>query len=138
MGKRKRNTALKIKKKNKTKFYSYIKNVRISPRKIRNLINLIKGKKVLTAIEILKNYISYKKSKILINLILSTISNYKIKTGKKDIKNLYIYSLIVNSSGIIKRVKYAPQGRINEIRKRLSIIKLEIKNKNGTKIKSNI
>ncbi|WOX79417.1 large ribosomal subunit protein uL22 [Candidatus Shikimatogenerans bostrichidophilus] len=129
MGKRKRNTALKIKKKNKNKIYSYIKNVRISPRKIRNLINLIKGKNVLNAIEILKNYISYKKSKILINLILSTISNYKIKTGKKDIKNLYIYSLIVNSSGIIKRVRYAPQGRINKIIKRLSIIKLEIKNK---------
>ncbi|WGH27655.1 MAG: uL22 family ribosomal protein [Candidatus Shikimatogenerans bostrichidophilus] len=128
MGKRKKNKSIEIKEKKKKKYYSIIKNLKISPRKIRPLINILKGKNVFNAIEILKNYISNKQSKILINLILSTISNFRIKKKKNENeKFLYIHNIIVNSSGIIKRTIFAPQGRLNKIRKRLSLIKLEIK-----------
>ncbi|WGH26647.1 MAG: uL22 family ribosomal protein [Candidatus Shikimatogenerans bostrichidophilus] len=130
MGKRKKNKSIIIKKNKKKKYYSIIKNSKISPRKIRPLIKILKGKNVFNAIEILKNYVSYKKSKILINLILSSISNYRLKNkNKNNEKSLYIYNIIVNSSGIIKRTIFAPQGRLNKIRKRLSLIKIEIKNK---------
>ncbi|WGH26113.1 MAG: uL22 family ribosomal protein [Candidatus Shikimatogenerans bostrichidophilus] len=129
MGKRKKIYSIINKKIKKKKYFSFLKNVNISPRKLRTLTNLIKGKFVLDAINILNNYISFKKSKILIGLILSTISNYKIKTGENNIKYLYIYNIIVNSSGIIKKFVYVSQGRINKIRKRLSLIKLEIKKK---------
>ncbi|WGH27143.1 MAG: hypothetical protein NHG12_00190 [Candidatus Shikimatogenerans bostrichidophilus] len=129
MGKRKRLYSLYNKKKKKKKFITLIKNLKISPRKIRLLTDLLKGKKIFDSLNYLNNYKSYKKSKILINIILSSISNYKNKTGRNDIDNLYIKNIEVNSSGIIKKIKYVSQGRVNIIKKRLSLIKLEIINK---------
>ncbi|MDH3003710.1 MAG: uL22 family ribosomal protein [Candidatus Shikimatogenerans sp. JK-2022] len=137
MGKRKRLFSLKIKKNKKNKFITIIKYLKISPRKIRLLTNLIKGKKVIYSIYLLKNYKSYKKSKILLNIINTSIYNYKLKTKLNDVENLYIKNIIVNSSGMIKKIKYVSQGRINIIRKRLCYIKIELINykiiKNGSK-----
>ncbi|BDT61502.1 MAG: hypothetical protein RDO_0300 [Flavobacteriales endosymbiont of Rhyzopertha dominica] len=127
MGKRKRERALKIKKKNNKKYISIFKKILISPKKIRNLINLIKGKYVLNAIEILKNYVSFKKSRILLKIILYIISIYKNRTKDNNINNLYIYRLEVNKSKYIRKLKYLSKGNINLIKRKLSIIKIEIK-----------
>ncbi|WGH28136.1 MAG: uL22 family ribosomal protein [Candidatus Shikimatogenerans bostrichidophilus] len=129
MGKRKKNYSLLIKDRKKKKFFTLIKYLRISPRKIRLIVNLIKNKNIIETINFLKNYKSYKKSKILLNVIFLGISNYKNKTGLNNIKNLYIKNIEVNSSGMMKRIKYVSQGRVNIIRKKLSFIKLEIINK---------
>ncbi|WGH25757.1 MAG: uL22 family ribosomal protein [Candidatus Shikimatogenerans bostrichidophilus] len=126
MGKRKRISSIKIKEKNIKKYF-LVKNVRISPKKIIFIKNIIKGKNLLYVINIIDNYISIKISKIFKNLILSVISNYKIK--KKNYKFFYINNVIIGSSGMVKRFRYASQGRYHKIRKRLSNIKLEI-NKN--------
>ncbi|MDH3004718.1 MAG: uL22 family ribosomal protein [Candidatus Shikimatogenerans sp. JK-2022] len=132
MGKRKRIKSYIIKKEKKEKDYSILKNVRISPRKIRKVIKILKGINVKHAISILDNYISFKIANILKNIIFSAISNYINKNGIINNEKLYIKNIIVNSSGKIKKIKYASQGRIHIIKKRLSLIKLEIK-KNGSK-----
>ncbi|MDH3005130.1 MAG: uL22 family ribosomal protein [Candidatus Shikimatogenerans sp. JK-2022] len=126
MGKIKRISSYK----NKNKInYSLLKRIRISPRKIRYFTNLIKGTNVDYALNILDNYISVKISNILKNLILSAISNYINKNGFINNNKLYINNIIVNSSGMIKRYRYAPLGRCHIIRKRLSNIKLIINKK---------
>ncbi|MDH3004211.1 MAG: 50S ribosomal protein L22 [Candidatus Shikimatogenerans sp. JK-2022] len=126
MGKRKRISSYIIKKNKKKITYSLLKNIKITPRKIRLIVNLIKGTNVYNALNILDNYISYKSSNILKNIILSAISNYINKNGDVNNKKLFIKNIIVNSSGIKKKIKYAPQGRCHIIRKRLSYIKLII------------
>ncbi|WGH25019.1 MAG: 50S ribosomal protein L22 [Candidatus Shikimatogenerans bostrichidophilus] len=136
MGKRKRISSNKI---NKTKeIYSLLRYVKISPRKIRSVINIIKGKNLNYSLNILRNYISNKISNILIKLILSAISNYKNKTNINISEDkLYIKNILVNSAGIKKKIKYVSQGRSILIKNRRSHIKLIINKKNGTKNKSN-
>ncbi|WGH25204.1 MAG: 50S ribosomal protein L22 [Candidatus Shikimatogenerans bostrichidophilus] len=129
MGKRKRITSYKIKNIKKNINYSLLRNIKISYRKIRSVTNLIKGTNVNYALNILDNYISIKSTNILKNLILSAVSNYINKNGFIEKNKLYINNIIVNSSGMRKRFKYAPQGRCHIIRKRLSYIKLYIKKK---------
>ncbi|WGH24652.1 MAG: uL22 family ribosomal protein [Candidatus Shikimatogenerans bostrichidophilus] len=138
MGKRKRIYSERIKRNNKKIVTSILKKVRISPKKIRAAVYLIKGKNIFYVLNLLDNFLSYKLSIIFKKIINSAINNYINKYGKIYNKNLYIKNIIVNSNGYYKRVRYAPMGRSNEIKKRLSYIKLIIKiKKNGSKSKSN-
>lgn len=127
MGKRKRISSYIIKNKNKKIYYSLLKRIRISSRKIIKLVNIIKGTNVNYALNILDNYINYKLIIIFKRLILSAIANFNYK-NKKEVnnKNLYISNIIVNNSGYIKKLKYVSQGRCHIIRKRFSNIKLII------------
>ncbi|MDH3004566.1 MAG: uL22 family ribosomal protein [Candidatus Shikimatogenerans sp. JK-2022] len=128
MGKRKRLYSYKLKQEKKIKNITLLNKVKISPKKIIPVIKLIKGKSINYALNILDNYISYKISNILTNLIKSAISNYKNKKGEEEIdKNkIFIKNIIVNSSGIKKKIKYVSLGRCHIIKKKISNIKLII------------
>ncbi|WGH24837.1 MAG: 50S ribosomal protein L22 [Candidatus Shikimatogenerans bostrichidophilus] len=124
MGKRKRLYSERIKR-NK-EIFSIFKKVRISPKKIRATINLIKGKNVFYVLNLLDNFLSFKISIIFKKIIKSAIYNYINKNGEISFKDIYIKNIIVNSSGYYKRIKYAPMGRCHMIKKRLSYIKIII------------
>ncbi|MDH3004427.1 MAG: uL22 family ribosomal protein [Candidatus Shikimatogenerans sp. JK-2022] len=126
MGKRKRISSKKIKENKKKYTYSLLNNVKISPRKIRLIVPLIKGVNVYYALNILENYISNKINNIFKNIILSAISNYINKYGNINYNELFIQNIIINNFGIKKKIKYASQGRCNIIKKRLSSIKIII------------
>ena len=117
-----------------------LNNVPTSPRKMRLIADLIRGKKVDLALNILK-FDSKVGSKRLEKLLLSAISNWqeKNKDDKIEDANLFIKEIYVNGGKMIKRMRPAPQGRSHRIRKRSNHVtivldSLNLKDKeNGTK-----
>jgi len=117
-----------------------LNNVPTSPRKMRLVADLIRGKKVDFALNILK-FDSKVGSKRLEKLLLSAISNWqeKNKDDKIEDANLFIKEIYVNGGKMIKRMRPAPQGRAHRIRKRSNHVtivldSLNLKDKeNGTK-----
>jgi len=101
-----------------------LKYIRITPRKFRQIIPLVKGKSPEAAIQIL---MSTKKnaSFLAIQLLKSAIANAKRIQGM-DLSRLYISRLIANCGPSLKRYRAASMGRAGMIRKRTSHIILEL------------
>mgnify|MGYP001413144754 FL=1 len=118
-----------------------LNNVPTSPRKMRLIADLIRGKEVDMALNILK-FDSKIGSKKMEKLLLSAIANWQDKNKNEKIEeaNLYIKEIFVNGGKMIKRLRPAPQGRAHRIRKRSNHITIildnsikKIKQKDGTK-----
>ena len=90
--------------------------VRISPKKLRELRELVLGKEVNYAIDILKN-VPKKGSKIYIKTIKSAVANgnQKVEGAEWKIKNI-----LVEQGPTYKRYRAAPMGRAVMIRRRTS------------------
>ncbi len=119
MGARKRMTAEQRKDMRKTSYSARLGKCPTSPRKMRLVADLIRGTNVETALNILKN--THKEpSKKLHKLLLSAIANWQSKNEAVRIEesHLYVKEIIVDSARQLKRVRPAPQGRANRIRKR--------------------
>ncbi|QNS01693.1 MAG: 50S ribosomal protein L22 [Buchnera aphidicola (Pentalonia nigronervosa)] len=94
--------------------------VRSSAQKIRLITNLIRGKKVLQALNILK--FSKKKSANIVKKVLSSaIANAEHNNGS-DINILKIKNVFVNEGSTIKRMMPRAKGRADRILKRTSHI----------------
>ena len=63
-------------------------------------------------------------------LLLSAIANWQAKNENDDVEkaNLFIKEIKVDSAGMIKRIRPAPQGRAHRIRKRSNHVTLIIGN----------
>ncbi|MBX5439054.1 MAG: 50S ribosomal protein L22, partial [Thermoflavifilum sp.] len=90
-----------------------------SPRKMRLLADLIRGKDVETALNILKFHPKHP-SKPLEKLLLSAIANWREKNQGERVEDakLYVKTIFVDGGRILKRLRPAPQGRAYRIRKR--------------------
>ena len=119
MGVRKRNTAEALKKARKNVAFAKLNNCPTSPRKMRLVADIIRGKDVERALDILK-FSSKEASNRLEKLLLSAIANWESKNeGRKmDESNLYVSEVKVDSGRMLKRIQPAPQGRAHRIRKR--------------------
>ena len=106
-----------------------LNGVRISPRKVRLVVDLIRSKNVKTALDIL-TYSSKKRiSLILRKLLFSLLSNWKIKNNNESFKEedfLYIKEIKVNQGKTLKRLRPVPQGRGHRIRKKSSNILISL------------
>ena len=118
-----------------------LNNVPTSPRKMRLIADLIRGKEVDMALNILK-FDSKIGSKKMEKLHLSAIANWQDKNKNEKIEeaNLFIKEIFVNGGKMIKRLRPAPQGRAHRIRKRSNHITMildnlikKTKEKDGTK-----
>ncbi|HNS14328.1 MAG TPA: 50S ribosomal protein L22 [Syntrophorhabdaceae bacterium] len=98
------------------------KMIRISPRKVRIVGDLIKKKNINEASGML-TYMPQKASFILKKLLDSAIANAKQKKYV-DIDNLYIKNVIVDGGPVLKRFLPRAMGRATKIRKRISHITL--------------
>lgn len=97
--------------------------IRISPKKARVLIPLIKGKPVLEAQAVLKS-LNKKGAQVLEKVLGSAIANAKSKGHQED--KLFISRLVVNQGSAFKRYRAASFGRAVMIRKRTSHILVEL------------
>ncbi len=97
-----------------------IKYLRISPRKVRMVADLIRNKTVGEAEAILK-FTTKKASKPLLKLLESSIANAK-NNFKKDISSLYISSIMVDGGPILKRTMPRSRGTAFAIQKKTSHI----------------
>jgi large subunit ribosomal protein L22 len=78
------------------------KDVRISADKARLTINLIRGKNVIEARNILKN-LHNKASRIIIKVLDSAVANAENNNGLKK-ENLYVFKCHIDEGSVIKRV----------------------------------
>ncbi len=90
-----------------------------SPRKMRLVIDMIRGKGVDDALSIL-HFDPHQASRVAEKVVRSAISNIQNKdeAGKIDTDTLFIKEVYVNQGPTAKRILPAPQGRAFRIRKR--------------------
>ena len=99
-----------------------IRMIRISPRKVRIVGDVIKKKNVNEAMGLLM-YMPQKASFILKKLLDSALANAKQKKYV-DIDNLYVKNVLVDGGPMLKRFLPRAMGRATKIRKRMSHITL--------------
>ena len=102
-----------------------LKNARISARKVKIVIDLIRGKDVQEALAILK-FTPKAASPLVEKLVKSAIANAE-NNHNMDAGKLYIAEIYANQGATMKRIRAATQGRANRIRKRTSHIEVVLK-----------
>jgi len=130
MGLRKHIRAEKLKDEKKTQYFAKLRNCPTSPRKMRLIADLIRGKEVNRALGILK-YSKQDASNRLEKLLLSAIANWQSKNEGVRIEdsNLYVKSINVDGGRSLKRLRPAPQGRGYRIRKRSNHVTIFVDSK---------
>lgn len=130
MGKRKRLVADKRKEAKKSTYFAKLNNCPTSPRKMRQVADLVRGMDVYKALSVLK-FNTREASGRLEKLLKSAIANYEAKTGQRpDDDTLFVKEVMVDSAMAVKRLRTAPQGRGYRIRKRSNHVTLVIDTKN--------
>ena len=134
MGIRKRNKANILKAKKKKLAIAKLRNCPISPRKMRLVADLLRGKEVGYALNILK-FNPRHAAKYLEKLLLSAVSNWQSKNEDKSIENtnIFINEIKVDGGRMLKRLRPAPQGRAHRIRKRSNHVTVVLESKNELK-----
>ncbi len=118
MGKRKRESANKIKEARKDQFFAKLKNVPSSPRKMRLVADMVRGVEAFKALGLL-HFSNKHAAADVEKLLKSAISNWEQKNGRKaESGELYIKTIFVDPAPMLKRLRPAPQGRGYRIRKR--------------------
>jgi large subunit ribosomal protein L22 len=118
MGSRKKIMADKIKEAKKTTYFASLRNIPTSPRKMRYVVDLVRGMEVSKALATLK-FCSKDASKDLEKVVRSAIANWEQKNERKaENGELYISKIYVDEGATLKRMRPAPQGRGYRIRKR--------------------
>ncbi len=108
-----------------------LKNCPMSARKMRMVVNNIRGKDVETALNILR-YTKREGGVWLEKLLLSAIANWENKLDNienADDYNLVIKTAFVDEGTMLKRFRPAPHGRAHRIRKRTNHVTLVVENK---------
>ncbi len=108
-----------------------LRNCPMSARKMRLVADLVRGKKVEDAVNLLR-FTKKEAAGWMEKLVLSAVTNWENKTeGARDVDEygLYIKSLMVDDAGHLKRIRPAPQGRAHRIRKHLNHVTLVIENR---------
>ena len=100
---------------------------RISSRKVKIVIDLIRNKPVGAAMGILKNT-PKAASELLIKLLQSAVANAE-NNHNMDVSKLYVAEIFANQGPTLKRVRPRAQGRAFRIRKRTSHITIVLKEK---------
>lgn len=101
-----------------------LRHLRIAPRKVRLVADLIRGKNVEEALSILQ-FTNKRSSVPLAKLVQSAVANADQKEGV-DIDRLYISKICVDGGPTIKRFRPRAMGRATPILKRTSHISIAL------------
>ncbi|MBK8506912.1 MAG: 50S ribosomal protein L22 [Saprospiraceae bacterium] len=108
-----------------------LRNCPMSARKMRMVAEIIRGKKVDDALNILK-FTKREAAGWMEKLVVSAISNWEYKqnmSANADDHDLFIKTVLVDEAGMLKRFRPAPHGRAHRIRKRSNHVTLVVENK---------
>lgn len=97
-----------------------LKYARMSPQKTRLVVDMVRGKGVQEALNILK-FSPQKPANIVAKLVRSAIANAEQK-GVGDVDRLYVKTITVDQGPALKRFMPRAQGRATRIRKPTSHI----------------
>ena len=99
------------------------KYIRISPSRLREVVDHVRGKKVLAAEGILLNI--NKRAKLYVRKVLkSAVANAQVKGFSPE--QLYISKITADGASMWKRFKAAAFGRAVKIRRRTSHLSIEL------------
>ena len=129
MGKRKKVVAEKRKEALRTQYYAKLNGVPSSPRKMRYVVDMVRGMEVNRALGVLR--FSKKQAAIDVEKLLrSAIANWEAKNDRKaEAGELFITRIFVDEGVTMKRMRPAPQGRGYRIRKRSNHVTLFVDTK---------
>ena len=118
----------------KTTYMARLVDNPTSPRKTRIMANVIRGKNVDYAMNVLK-YSHKESAEKLLKLLKSAVANWQVKNEGARLENadLYVKTIMVDGGRMLKRIRTAPQGRANRIRKRSNHVTLVIADRNMEK-----
>ena len=110
-----------------------LQNCPTSPRKMRLVVDLIRGESVEKALYILK-YTNKEAAIRVEKLLLSAIKNWEAKNEGQRVEDsgLFVKEVSVGGGRMMKRLRPAPQGRGYRIRKRSNHVTLIVDSKNAT------
>lgn len=93
-------------------------NIRISPRKTRKVVDLIRAMSVAQAIKVLR-HMPQKAAPYVIDVLKSAVANLNHRHQGKPLLSsaIVIKEIYVNMGSVLKRIQPAPQGRAHPIRK---------------------
>jgi len=94
--------------------------IRMSPRKVRYVTDLVRGKKVGDALDIL-TFTPRRASQVVSRLIKSAIANAG-QNESVDVDTLYVKKIFVDGGPTLRRFRPRPMGRATRVRKRSSHI----------------
>ena len=104
-----------------------VTGVRITPRKCRLVVDLVRGKKVADALGILAN-VNKSASPVVAKLIKSAAAN-AVNNNKMDESKLYVDTIYVNEGPILNRYMPRARGSASSIIIRTSHISVVVKEK---------
>ena len=104
---------------------AHLKYARISPRKVKIVLDLIRGKDVGVAMAILQNT-PKSASEYLIKLLGSAVANAENNFGM-DASNLYVSECYVCPGPTLKRIMARAKGSADRILKRTSHVTIVVK-----------
>jgi large subunit ribosomal protein L22 len=99
----------------------YSRYVRMSPSKLRRVIDQIRHRPISEALVILK-FLALRPCQIVLKLLNSGIASCKIKSNHDDVSRFYIKEIRVDEGPTLKRFRPHAQGRGFPIKKRMSHI----------------
>jgi large subunit ribosomal protein L22 len=125
MGARKTEFANKLKEARKLKAFAVLRNCPTSPRKMRYVVDMIRGVEVNRALDILK-FSNKEAAGSVEKLLLSALANWQVKNEgvRVEDSNLIVKEAFVDCGTMAKRLKTAPQGRAYRVRKRSNHVTL--------------
>lgn len=103
---------------------AYWKNVRISPKKLAIVAEVVRWQDAKWALDFLR-FAPKKWANILYNIVLSAVNNAE-NNDAQDLENLYIDELIVSKWIVYKRGQSVSRWRMSPIRKRTSNVRLSL------------
>lgn len=105
-------------------YKAHLKGLRISARKARLVVDLIRGKHVQDALDILK-FTNKKMAPVLLKMVNSAVANAKNR-ATIDVDNLVVSEIFVDEGPTLKRFMPRAQGRAAAIKKRSSRVTLTV------------
>lgn len=131
MGARKHIKAEALKETKKSQYFATLKGCPSSPRKMRYVVDMVRGMEVNRALGVLR----FSKKAAAANvekLLRSAIANWEAKNDRKaEDGELFISKIFVDEGVTMKRMRPAPQGRGYRIRKRSNHVTIFVDSKNA-------
>ena len=107
---------------------AHLKYARISPRKVKIVLDLIRGKDAGTAMGLLKNT-PRAASELLIKLLASAVANAE-NNFHMDSSKLYVAECYANEGPTLKRIMPRAKGSADRILKRTSHVTIAVEERN--------
>jgi large subunit ribosomal protein L22 len=125
MGARKRESANQRKEVKKITSIAVLRNCPTSPRKMRYVVDMIRGVEVTKALDILK-FSNKEAAGNVEKLLLSAIANWQSKNEGTRVEdsNLVVKTAFVDGGRMLRRLRTAPQGRGYRVLKRSNHVTL--------------